>query len=58
LIKDTKTKSEDKIVFEVTEEGSLGLLATGFVGLEAWRLVRRKARLARKKSSSSKKDKE
>jgi len=37
------SKELQKIPFEVTEKGSLGLLAIGDLGLRAWRKVRKEA---------------
>ena len=40
-IKNNKSPlTEKKVEFEITEKGSLGLLALGDIGLRAWRKVR------------------
>lgn len=45
---DIKT-AKDKEAYEIPEEGSLGLLALGYVGLMAWREKRKQMAKARKK---------
>ncbi len=35
---------QDEVFFEVTHQGSLGLLAYGDIGLRAWRKVKKEAR--------------
>lgn len=44
-----KNQPKDKIAYEITPDGSLGLFASGAKGLRAWRKVRDK-----KKAKSSK----
>jgi len=34
-------QTEQKVEFEITEKGSLGLLALGDIGLREWRKVRK-----------------
>lgn len=41
-------KEDKKIVSEITEKGSLGLLALGDIGLRAWREVKKEALQKRK----------
>ena len=40
-----KNQSKDKITYEITPDGSLGLFAHGDKGLRAWRKVRDKKKV-------------
>jgi hypothetical protein len=51
-MKESKSK---QIPYEIPVEGSLGLLALGAVGLEAWRKVRREAMKEEVKKQKEKK---
>lgn len=42
-------EEKKKIALEITEKGSLGLLALGDIGIKAWREVKATARQKRKK---------
>jgi len=46
-------RTEDGKAFEVPEEGSLGLLALGYVGLMAWRQKRQEAMAERQKQQAN-----
>jgi len=46
-------RTEDGKPFEVPEEGSLGLLALGYVGLMAWRQKRQEAMAERQKQQAN-----
>jgi hypothetical protein len=39
-----RIKTNNSNEFTITEEGSLGLLASGDIGLRAWRKVKKKVR--------------
>ena len=42
--KENNISSEDnKVIFQITEKGSLGLLALGDIGLRAWRKVKQES---------------
>jgi len=46
-------RTQDGQPFEVPEEGSLGLLALGYVGLMAWRQKRQEAMVDRQKQKEN-----
>ena len=47
-----KLKTEDGEPFEVPEDGSLGLLALGHIGLKLWREKRRESQNKNKETKS------
>ncbi len=50
-------RTKDGEDFEIPEEGSLGLLALGYVGLMAWRQKRNEVREQKSASNSQEKGK-
>ena len=51
-----KESKKDNIIFEIPAEGSLGLLALGAVGVDAWRSVRAERIKDEKKSNKDKEE--